>query len=59
MYNRWKSLLFIIVLAYLWELHIEKRFVSMWHYPRVTICGENDEKIKNSACQSYRKGYVN
>ena len=31
----------------------------MWHYPRVTMCGENDEKIKNSACKSNRKGYAN
>ena len=56
--NRWKTLIFIIVIAFLWELHVEQRFVSMWHYPKVFICGEKDEKIKNSACQPNSKGYV-
>ncbi len=48
--NRWKSLLFIIVLAYLWELHIEKKFVSMWHYPKVVMCGDKNEKDQDRAC---------
>ena len=56
--NRWRSLLFIIVIAYLWELHIEKRFVSMWHYPKVVICGDEHEKDKDSACEPNRKSYA-
>ena len=56
--NRWKSLLFIIVLAYLWELHIEKRFISIWHYPKVVICGDKNEKDQARACQSSSKSYV-
>jgi hypothetical protein len=48
--NRWKSLLFIIVIAFLWELHVEKRFVDLWYYPKVVICGDKNEKIKNNTC---------
>tara|TARA_E500000305_G_scaffold85023_1_gene71028 strand:- start:538 stop:696 length:159 start_codon:yes stop_codon:yes gene_type:complete len=42
--NRWKTLLFIIVIAFLWELHFEQRFISMWHYPKVVICEEGKER---------------
>lgn len=42
--NRWKTLLFIIVIAFLWELHFEKRFIDLWHYPKVVICEEGKER---------------
>ena len=42
--NRWKTLVVIIVIAYLWELHFEQRFISMWHYPKVIICEQGEER---------------
>ena len=42
--NRWKTLVVIIVIAYLWELHFEQRFISMWHYPKVVICEKGKER---------------
>ena len=42
--NRWKTLLFIIVIAFLWELHFEQRFISMWYYPKVVICEQGEER---------------
>ena len=42
--NRWKTLVVIIVIAYLWELHVEQRFISMWHYPKVVICEQGKER---------------
>ena len=42
--NRWKTLLFIIVIAFLWEIHFEQRFISMWYYPKVVICEQGKER---------------
>ena len=42
--NRWKTLVVIIVIAYLWELHFEQRFISMWYYPKVVICEQGKER---------------
>ena len=42
--NRWKTLVVIIVIAYLWELHFEQRFISMWHYPKVVICEQGEKR---------------